>query len=78
MYGKVKELIPTDAPNPYGKYVTSVHYVDANLMYCLLTGRSITGILTYLNKTPIDSFSKKQSKVETATYSSGFSLQNRH
>ena len=50
IYGNVKELIPTDAPKPYGKYVTATHYVDANLMHCLLTGRSVTGILTYLNK----------------------------
>ena len=59
MYGNVKELIPTDAPKPYGKYVTSVHYVDANLMHCLLTGRSVTGILTYFNKNYIDWFSNK-------------------
>ena len=72
MYGNVSELIPTDAPTPYGKYVTTTHYVDANLMHCLLTGRSVTGILTFLNKTPIDWFSKKQSTVETATYSSEF------
>ena len=72
VYGNVSELIPTDAPTPYGKYVTTTHYVDANLMHCLLTGRSVTGILTFLNKTPIDWFSKKQSTVETATYSSEF------
>ena len=54
VYGKVKELIPTDAPKPYIKYVTAVHYMDANLMHCLLTGRLATGILTYLNKTLVD------------------------
>ena len=72
VYGKVKELIPTDAPKAYRKYVTAVHYVDANLTHCLLTGRLVTGILTYLNKTPVDWFSKKQSTVETVTYSSEF------
>ena len=41
-------------------------------MHCLLTGRSVTGILSFINKTPIDWFSKKQSTVETATYGSEF------
>ena len=54
VYGIVKELIPTDAPTPYGKFVLLTHYVDANLMHCLLTGRSVTGILSFINKTPID------------------------
>ena len=41
-------------------------------MHCLLTGRSVTEILSFINKTPIDWFSKKQSTVETATYGSEF------
>ena len=72
VYGNVRELIPTDAPKPRGKYVVLVHYVDANLMHCLLTGRSVTGMLSFVNKTPMDWFSKKQSTVETATYGSEF------
>ena len=72
VYGNVRELIPEDAPTPLGKFVTLIHYVDANLMHCLLTGRSVTGILTFINKTPIDWFSKKQATVETATYGSEF------
>ena len=72
VYGDVKELIPSDAPEPRGRYVLLTHYVDANLMHCLLTGRSVTGILSFINKTPFDWFSKKQSTVETATYGSEF------
>jgi len=30
------------------------HYVDANLYHDMLTGGSVTGILHYLNKTPIN------------------------
>ena len=37
-------------------------------MHCLATGRSVTGVMHMLNKTPIDCFSKKQTTVETATY----------
>ena len=72
VYGNVTELVPKDAPKPLGKFVTLIHYVDANLMHCLLTGRSVTGILSLINKTPIDWYSKKQATVETATYGSEF------
>jgi hypothetical protein len=72
VYGEPKEIIPTDAPEPLGNYVTTTHYVDANLMHDLVTGRSVTGILHLLNKTPIEWFSKKQATVETATYGSEF------
>ena len=72
VYGEVKELTPHDAPEPLGKYVTLTHYVDANLMHDMITGRSVTGILHLINKTPIDWYSKKQATVETATYGSEF------
>ena len=68
VYGNVKEELPKDAPEPLGKYVTTTHYVDANLFHDVLTGRSVTGTLHLLNKTPIDYYSKKQATVETATY----------
>ena len=42
-------------------------------MHCLLTGRSVTGVLHFLNKTCVDWFTKKQSTAETATYGSEFS-----
>ena len=71
-YGEAKEIIPHDAPEPHGKYVTLSHYVDANLLNCLATGRSVTGILHFANKTPIEWYSKKQATVETATYGSEF------
>ena len=72
VYGNVKEIKPHDAPKPLGKFVTLTHYVDANLMHDMTTGRSVTGILHLINKTPIDWYSKKQATVETATYGSEF------
>jgi len=72
VYGELKEILPTDAPEPLGKFVTLTHYVDANLMHDMTTGKSVTGILHLLNKTPIDWYSKKQPTVETATYGSEF------
>jgi RNA binding exosome subunit len=72
VYGKVKELLPNNAPEPLGKYVTLSHYMDANLMHNITSGKSVTGILHLVNKTPIDWYSKKQATVETATYGSEF------
>ena len=68
----MKEELPNDAPEPLGNHVTTTHYVDANLFHDILTGRSVTGILHLINKTPIDWFSKKHATVETATYESEF------
>jgi hypothetical protein len=68
VYGSVKEDVPRDAPKPLGKPVVTVSYVDANLLHCLVTGRSVTGVLHFLNGTPIDWYSKKMATVETATY----------
>jgi hypothetical protein len=72
VYGELHEVKPTDAPEPLGNYVTMTHYVDANLMHDVITGRSVTGIIHLANKTPLDTYSKKQSTVETATYGSEF------
>jgi hypothetical protein len=72
VYGTPRELLPQDAPMPLGKYVTLTHFVDANLFHDMITGRSVTGILHFMNKTPIDWYSKKQATVETATYGSEF------
>jgi hypothetical protein len=72
IYGPVKEDIPTDAPKPLGKYVLLTHYLDANLYHDILTGRLVSGILHFLNQTPLDWYSKKRGSVETATYGSKF------
>ena len=46
--------------------------MDANLNHCIATGKSLTGCLHFVNKTPVDWYSKKQATVETATYGSEF------
>ena len=65
-------MLPKDAPIPLGRRVTLTHYFDANLYHDMVSGRSVTGILHLINKTPIDWFTKKQETVETATYGSEF------
>jgi hypothetical protein len=41
-------------------------------MHNITSGKSVTGILYLVNKTPIDWYSKKQATVDTATYGSKF------
>jgi hypothetical protein len=72
VYGDVKEIIPMDIPEPKGKYITLSHYFDANLYHDMVTGRSVTAILHFLNQTLMDWYSKKQAIVETATFGSEF------
>jgi hypothetical protein len=72
VYGDVKEIIPTDIPEPKGKYITLSHYFDANLYHDMVTGRSVTAILHFLNQTLMDWYSKKQATVQTATFGSEF------
>jgi hypothetical protein len=66
-----EEVDPTD-PEPKGHMVRTTSFVDANLQHCKVTGKSATGILHFLNQTPIDWFSKRQGTVETSTYGSEF------
>ena len=72
VYGDVKEVIPEDAPTPLGKRLVHTVLNDANLHHDMVTGRSVTGILHFLNQTPIDWYAKKQATAEAATYGSEF------
>ena len=72
VYGNPKEDIPSDIPTPRGKRIVTTSFIDANLYHDLISGKSVTGILHFFNKTPIDWFSKLQSTVETATFGSEY------
>jgi hypothetical protein len=72
VYEKITEVISQYAPVPLGKDVTTTHFVDANLMHNIVTGRSVTATHHLVNKTPSDWYSKKKATVETATYGSEF------
>ena len=72
VYSGPCEQIPHDIPKPLGKHVQTTHYVDANLHHDLATGKAVTAALHFLNQTPIDAYTKRQSTVETATYGSEF------
>ena len=72
VYGNGHEILPDDMPEPLGKAVTTTTTMDTNLNHCLATGISLTGCLHFVNKTPVDWYSKKQATVVTATYGSEF------
>ena len=57
VYEDTKEALSYDIPIALGKPVSMTYYVDANLYRDIPTGRSVTGILHFLNKNPIDWFS---------------------
>ena len=72
VYGDVQEELPRNMPPPKGKKVRTTTYKDANLYHDYTTGRAVTGVLHFVNQTPIDWTSKRQATVETATYGSEF------
>ena len=52
--------------------VSRSHMTFPNLHHDLATGKAVTAVLHFLNQTPIDAYTKRQSSVETATYGSEF------
>jgi hypothetical protein len=71
-YGDVKEEMPPKMPEPLGSPVTISVFVDANHAGNIVTCRSHTGILIYLQNTPIIWHSHRQNTVETSTFGSEF------
>ena len=63
---------PENVPEPLGIGVKVVAYVDADHAGDLLTRRSRTGFIVYLNNAPIYWISKKQTSIETSSYGSEF------
>ena len=72
VYSCPTEVISEDAPEPKGNLVRTSTYCDANLLHDLITERYTTGLLHFLNQTPIDHYLKRQNQVELATYGSEF------
>lgn len=55
-----------------GKQVILSHYYDVSLMYYVLSGKAVTEVLHFHNKTPINWHCKKQVISETSTYKAEF------
>lgn len=71
-YGDVKEELPQDMPTPRGYTVQTSCFVDSNHAGNVVTRRSHTGILIFLNKAPVIWYSKRQNTVEASTFGSEF------
>lgn len=71
-YPDAKEELPGNMPEPRGRPVQMTCFVDADHAGDLQTRRSRTGVLLYLNKSPIVWYSKKQNTIETSTFGSEF------
>ena len=71
-YPDANESIPLNAPEPRGEKVQLNVFVDADHAGNVINRRSQTGILMFLNMAPVYWYSKKQTTVESSTFSSEF------
>jgi len=70
LYPEAKEEFPPDTPPIYGLEIKTHLYFDADHASDMETRRSVTGILFFVNNTPIKWYSKRQNTVESSTYGS--------
>ena len=71
-YGECTEEIPSNAPKPRGVAFTIRAFVDSDHAGDVVTRRSRTGFIVFLNSSPIYWFTKKQTGIETSSFGSEF------
>jgi hypothetical protein len=71
-YGDVEEELPPKMPEPLGQPMNITAFVDANHAGNAITRRSHTGVIIYLQNTPIIWHSHRQNTIETLTFGSEF------
>jgi hypothetical protein len=71
-YGDVVEELPPHMPEARGEAVDITCFVDADHAGNLITRRSHTGILIFVQGAPIIWYSKKQNTVESSSFGSEF------
>jgi hypothetical protein len=71
-YPDVKEELPPMMPEPLGKSVQTICFVDADHAGDRISRRSRTGYLMFVNRALVDWYSKKQNTVETSVFGSEF------
>jgi hypothetical protein len=71
-YPDIEEMQPgiDEKPAPMGPKVRLTVYKDADHAHDMLTRRYVSGVLLFLNNTPVKWISKRQKTVETFTYGS--------
>ncbi len=72
LYQELEEELPPKMPEPLGNSVTLHVFVYANHAGNVVTRRSHTGILLFVQNSPIQWLSKQQNTVETSTFGSEF------
>jgi hypothetical protein len=71
-YGDLSEELPPGMPEPRGRAVDITCFVDADHAGNVITRRSHTGIIIFVQNAPIIWFSKKQNTVESSSFGSEF------
>ncbi|MGH7955267.1 MAG: hypothetical protein ACREOZ_04830 [Gloeomargaritales cyanobacterium] len=71
-YPDASEIIPPNAVTHRGQPVQINVFCDAAHATDIVTRKSVTGILVYLNSAPIKWYSKRQNTVESSTFGSEF------
>ena len=71
-YPDAEEVKPPESmlPDMKGKRIRITVYKDADHAHDVVTRRSVTGVLLFLNNTPVKWVSQRQKTVETSTYGS--------
>jgi len=67
-YPEASEPLPNNAPKPRGRSVTTSIFVDADHARDQQTRRSHSGIVLYVQNSPVIWYSKRQSTVESSTH----------
>ena len=71
-YGDVVEELPPNMPEPLGSPIKITCFVDADHAGNVVTRRSHSGILIFLQNAPILWYSKRQNTVKTSSFGSEF------
>jgi hypothetical protein len=72
-YKPRKEVLPPDMPEPRGDAVQMTCFVESDHAGDVVNRRSRTGVLIYVNRSPIVFYSKKQGSIETSSFGSELS-----
>jgi hypothetical protein len=67
---KLGEAIPANAPSPRGNAVLLNMFCDVSHATDLITRRSTTGILFFMNGAPVKWYTKRQNTIESSTFGS--------
>ena len=72
VYGERDVETYTGLPAPKGKMARITTFIDSGLHHCRVTGKASTGMIQFVNQTPVDWGAWKQSTVESSTYGSEY------